>query len=70
MNRLHQHVKIGIKTYTVDLDGEHVYTTARSNPDAKHSKEYLREIPWMGPKAMEARRLARQGLRTEAWRNS
>ena len=64
-SRLCQHVVIGVRKYLVDLDGEHVYVLARSNPDAPHSKEFLREIPWTGPKAMEARQLALQGLRAE-----
>ena len=66
--RLHQHVKIGVRTYQVDLDGRHVYVLARSKPDAPHSKEFLREIPWRGPRAIEARQIALQGLRAAAWR--
>lgn len=62
MSNLFVNVMLGVRRYIVDFDGEHVYVIAQRNPDLP-GKEFLREIPWNGPKAMEARIIARKGIR-------
>jgi len=58
-------VEIGVRTYRVDFDREQVFVEVRRWDRAPRR----RLIPWTGPRAMEARLLARTGSRAEAWRN-
>ena len=59
------HVEIGVRTYRIDFDHEQVFVEVQRWDRAPR----LRLISWNGPRAMEARIIARKAIRAETWRH-
>ena len=58
-------VEIGVRTDLIDFDHEQVFVEVQRWDRAPR----LRLISWNGPRAMEARIIARKAIRAETWRH-